>query len=744
MAAAPPVSSATSATPLAGPAAAPSFRVTDRAGNVAVLVPSMNVQQAADVPVVEIQVPQEKDVQRNDFVVSGTALDDDGIGAVYYKVDGGEYVKLPGANTFSIPIALADITDNEHTIEVKAEDFNGVASQPTTIVVRVSKAEPVSTIVTPALGSTARGIITMEGESSDKNGIAEVALSFDNGQTFRRAEGKEKWTYRLDTRVLKDGMYSVMVRATDAYGTVGLASTLLNIDNTPPDIIVDEPPDGAAVSGSFTLAGRALDAIAVASLSARLRPLGSTAEPRVIDLPKGGPFSKVVDLAGLAPGWYDLSVEGADRAENSAVASRNILVQPVLVGEHVDLLFPGNGEALQGPFSVSGRLASVRTPDTIALLVDGKDAGTAAVKDDGYFSAAAALDALTDGTHSVMVEARFTDGPPLRSETRTIAWQAAGPWVHITSRSPGDWVNQRPFISGEAGRIADPAETAVADAGQRKRAAEKRKLMRVEISLDNGRIFATAGGTEKWKYRLETQNIPDGPVRIMAKTVYADGATAVDETILRLDDTAPQVQLLSPREEGRFNGEIAMTGTAADDNGIKQVRVAVRKGDKGNYEVPGFVQGLYFDGHVLGASEWDVGVGLSFFNQNVKLQAQVGMTPAGRFSGLMVGAKLLANIVRVPFSWFLGPDWDYLSASLALGANFSYLTNSSSLTEFTSQGLILGAMVAQLEFPIIRLKSLPVFNTWSTYAEYQLWFISSDVSAAAVSRLAFGVRVGLF
>ena len=107
-------------------------------------------------------------------------------------------------------------------------------------------------------------------------------------------------------------------------------------------------------------------------------------------------------------------------------------------------------------------------------------------------------------------------------------------------------------------------------------------------------------------------------------------------------------------------------------------------------------------------------------------------------------AQLLANIVRVPFSWFLGPDWDYLSASLALGANFSYLTNSRSLTEFTSQGLILGAMVAQLEFPIIRLKSLPVFNTWSTYAEYQLWFISSDVSAAAVSRLAFGVRVGLF
>jgi hypothetical protein len=170
----------------------------------------------------------------------------------------------------------------------------------------------------------------------------------------------------------------------------------------------------------------------------------------------------------------------------------------------------------------------------------------------------------------------------------------------------------------------------------------------------DGRTFAQAQGAAQWKYRLESQGIPDGPMRLMVKAVFADDAIAVSQTVLRLDNTPPQLQLLSPREEGRLNAEIALTGTAADENGVERVRVAVRKGHKASYEVPGFIQGLYFDAHML------------------------------------------------------------------------------------------GAVVGQLEFPIVKIKTWPIFNTWSLYTEYQLWFISSDVSAGFVNRLSFGLRLGVF
>jgi hypothetical protein len=732
------------------------FRVTDRSGNTAIFTPVLDIQQANDIPEVQIQVPQDGEVQRNDFVVSGMAFDDDGIGAISWRMDGGEFAKLPGSSSFSIPVALADVSDNEHVIEVKAEDLNGVASPMQAVKVRVSKAEPVSRLVSPALTTTSRDIVTLSGESSDKNGIGEVFLSFDNGRTFNRADGKEKWTYRLDTRILKDGTYSILVKAIDTYGTEGLFTTLLNVDNTPPEVILDAPADGQSLSQSLLLVGRARDGIRLASLTARISRMGGATGGPSASLPTGGAFSQSLDLAGFAPGWYDLTVEGVDDAANATRISRNILVQERRSVDRIDIWFPSNGADLHGAFTVSGLLDSGSAASQAVLIADGAEAGQLTVNERGWFSTTVEAGLLSAGPHTLEVEARFADAPAVRSEKRTVAYEPPGPWIRFTSHTLGQFVTFRPFVTGEAGWAPEaPSDAQAAGAADEtasgaapKAAAKPAKAVprpvHVDVSFDNGKTFSPAQGAEKWRFRLETQGFPDGPVRLMVRAVFADGSAAFDETMLVLDHTPPQVVLLSPREEGRFNGRIALIGTAHDDNGMAEVRAAVRKGDKASYEVPGFIQGLYFEGHALGATYWDFGVGLTFFDNNVKLQAEVGMAPDGRFSGLVIGAKLLANIVHLPFSYFFGPDWDSLSMSLAVGADFSYVTNSGDVVEFTDKGIILGAVVAQLEFPIVKIRTWPVFNTWSLYTEYQLWFISSDISAGFINRVAFGLRVGLF
>jgi hypothetical protein len=52
-------------------------------------------------------------------------------------------------------------------------------------------------------------------------------------------------------------------------------------------------------------------------------------------------------------------------------------------------------------------------------------------------------------------------------------------------------------------------------------------------------------------------------------------------------------------------------------------------------------------------------------------------------------------------------------------------------------------VVGQLEFARFHIPSWRVLNDWSLYCEYQLWFISSDVEGGTVSKLSFGMRVGL-
>ena len=58
-------------------------------------------------------------------------------------------------------------------------------------------------------------------------------------------------------------------------------------------------------------------------------------------------------------------------------------------------------------------------------------------------------------------------------------------------------------------------------------------------------------------------------------------------------------------------------------------------------------------------------------------------------------------------------------------------------------GLVLGAVVAQVEFAKVTIESWRALNTWALYTEYQLWFISSDVEGGTVSKLSFGLRIGL-
>ena len=171
--------------------------------------------------------------------------------------------------------------------------------------------------------------------------------------------------------------------------------------------------------------------------------------------------------------------------------------------------------------------------------------------------------------------------------------------------------------------------------------------------------------------------------------------------------------------------------------------VTLRAGDKSRYAVPEFIQGLYAEGHYLGVTYADIGMGLTFFDDNVKLQGQIGRSPPGRFSGLVIGTKLLANVLTLPFGFFFGPDWDFFSMSLAVGANFSYFTMSGDEIAFTGEGLVLGALIGQVEFARFTFPKMRSFSSYSFYTEGSLWFISSDVKGGQLFRLAFGTRVGI-
>jgi hypothetical protein len=323
----------------------------------------------------------------------------------------------------------------------------------------------------------------------------------------------------------------------------------------------------------------------------------------------------------------------------------------------------------------------------------------------------------------------------------------------------GDFAIDRPYLEGEAGYSLTEADMLTLkdkNASKEEKAAIKAKIVeKVEISFDNGKTFELVGEKPKWRYRIENSEMEAGFHFMVVRAVMANGEQASTRMIIQIDKTSPDVKLISPGEGGRYNETIEFSGLSSDDVALKNISLAIRSGDKANYEVPAFIQGLYLDTQFWGATFYNVGAGLTFFDDNVKLQVQFGQfTDAQykmftdkplRYGGNVFGFKLLANIGYIPFSYFLGPDYSWLSASFALGANFSFFTETPN-----GNPQILSALLAQVEFPRITLEKMNMFSTYALYTEVQIWSIPTDVKSVGkeidkiIPQISIGLRVNVF
>lgn len=829
----------------AGPPSEIIFRTTDANGLTETFRVPVNYDAASDLPQADIQFPLEAAVISEDFTLAGTALDDDGIAAVHYQINDGDWRRTEGRSAFEIPISIRGIEDGAHTIRVKSEDFNGVQSETAARTIVVSRSDPVTRIASPNPADFVKEKALILGTVEDPNGIEAVYVSTDNGASYNRADlapppetqaavetagadsdadslpptvaapnpnpSRSRWSYSLDAGLLKDGTHSVYVKAVDAAGVESLYTSIINVDNTIPHIKLDSPLANSETNGRLELGGRISDNTALTRVKVTLVPLdeasgrvehmqndsenenqageetststategrtdrlevillgadagqessenalGQTTNPYQVgaDLSadkrevhtKVMNLNRSLDTTQLRPGWYNINLEATDLAGNTAYETRNTLLVGAEKSEELDILYPLEGETASVFAKIEGRSGPQADFDSVVIVIDDRVVTTAAVKDNGYFSATLDNSQLSLGEHTLQVRSDSA-AAPVNSAPRHFTYKSHGPWVLFEGLESGDFLTERTFITGTTGyQTSSGGTTATTDSPQTP------ALDRLEVSFDNGRSFQAIEGQKvlskrrdgDWKLRIETQNYPDGYLPVVAKSYFADGSSAVAKVRLQIDKTPPNVVVQQPTEDSRFNGLLTLAGIADDANGMDSVHILFREGDKDRYQVPSFVQGLYIDLHALGATYGEYGMGLTFFDDNVKLQASAGLAPPGRFTGLVLSGTLLANIATIPYSYLFGPDWQAWSMAVAVGSKFSYFTMSEDSYSFTGEGVILGSVLGQWEFLRYTAPDLNAFDTYSLYLEGALWFISSDVQAGLVPRISIGTRIGVF
>jgi hypothetical protein len=175
------------------------------------------------------------------------------------------------------------------------------------------------------------GVFPLIAAASSDAGIVSVEF-FVNGTSVGLAEEADNgngWRLLLDTRPLAGGPATIRAVATDNAGQQAEDSLQVVIDN-PPVITLEQPLDGAIVSGTLAVRGSVTDDQPIASVTVFLQQV------QILQTQQST-FTTDFSLAGLPGGQYTLTVSVVDSAGGRTMKQVAVVVAPSAAFTYVPL-----------------------------------------------------------------------------------------------------------------------------------------------------------------------------------------------------------------------------------------------------------------------------------------------------------------------------------------------------------------------------------------------------------------------
>jgi Bacterial Ig domain/Glycosyl hydrolase family 26 len=183
---------------------------------------------------------------------------------------------------------------------------------------------PKVAIVTPVVGATIAGTVTVSGSASDNVSLAKVELRVDT-KPYQLVSGKKAWTFALNTTAYANGGHTLTARATDSSGTKAWASVGVTIgngavDSEVPTVAISTPAAGATIAGTSTVSGSASDNVSVAKVELQV-------DSNPYQLASGTTaWAFALNTTAYANGSHTLRVRATDSSGHQAWVSRTVTI----------------------------------------------------------------------------------------------------------------------------------------------------------------------------------------------------------------------------------------------------------------------------------------------------------------------------------------------------------------------------------------------------------------------------------
>ncbi|MBN2546603.1 MAG: hypothetical protein JXB50_12455 [Spirochaetes bacterium] len=254
--------------------------VTDLAGNTDIETIDLNIDQNADIPLINVTNLTSGAKIYGIYTIGGTAEDDDAIQNIQVRIDSGSWELATGLTAWSYKLDTTLYSNGPHTFECIAYDIYNKPSAITSIPFVIDPDLPVISITSHNENDAINTNTIISGSASKSTGtISSVEIRLQGTSNTRDwtttgltvnglGTSNATFSYTIDTAYFGEGAIAVSIRAKDDIDKINTYTRNLVIDTQLPSGVLTLPAaDTTVTASSMNLAGSCSDPAPSSGLS---------------------------------------------------------------------------------------------------------------------------------------------------------------------------------------------------------------------------------------------------------------------------------------------------------------------------------------------------------------------------------------------------------------------------------------------------------------------------------------------
>ncbi|GEM_PF-2031083 len=307
------------------------------------------------------------------------------------------------------------------------------------LVQTIDVTPPQVSLIQPLNGSLVSGVVNVQADASDANGIQKVEFYVDNNLlgTSTSAPYLVNWdTSSLDGNT----SHTLVAKAFDIAGNIATSSvTVTTADQKPPTVSIQNPLNNSTVSGITAITASASDDVGVSKVEFYV-------DNNLLGTSTSAPYFASWDTTGLpSNSQHTISAKAYDSAGNMATSSVITVSISDIINPTVNVSFPVNGSNVSGIVAISVDAADDVGVTMVDFLVDG-----VLLSRDSTSPFSASWDTtnfVNNSTHTIIAKAYDAASNIGTSSTVTVkVTDIIVPNISITSPANGSTVPKRTTV----------------------------------------------------------------------------------------------------------------------------------------------------------------------------------------------------------------------------------------------------------------------------------------------------------